>query len=51
MLRRIRCLGLVLLVLLLSAPSCSDRKGPAKGATVPDPDASPKPAPAGAKAG
>jgi hypothetical protein len=51
MLRRMQCLALLLLVLLLSGPSCSDNKAPTKGATVPDPDASPKPAPAGAKAG
>ncbi len=52
MLRRFPCLVLLLAALLLSGPSCgSDSKAPKKGPAVPDPDAAPKPAPAGAKAG
>jgi hypothetical protein len=53
MARRFLCLGLVLLLTLLSAPGCSssDSKPMSNKSTVPDPEGNAKPKPAGAKAG
>jgi hypothetical protein len=50
MVRRFLCLGVILLLILLSVPSCSDnvkRTGP----PVSDPDGNYVPKPAGAKPG
>jgi hypothetical protein len=50
MVRRFLCLGAILLLLLLSVPSCGDGKKN-KGPVVPDPDGDYVPKPGGAKPG
>ncbi len=49
MVRRLLCVGAVLLLILLSVPACSNSKS--TGKTVKDPDGDYVPKPAGAKGG
>jgi hypothetical protein len=50
MVRRFLCLGVILLLIVLSVPSCSDN-GKRTGPAVTDPDGNYVPKPAGGKAG
>ena len=51
MVRRFLCLGVILLLILLSGPACNNDSKTKKAPTVQDPDSGAKPAPAGGVGG